>query len=472
MKKLVFPIPLTMSLLLMSQMAFGGVGAVIDSGTDFTHDKLKAKAWVNVKEIPGNDVDDDVNGKKDDINGWNYVVENGEVFDAKIVFSEEIYGQIIRFFALQDKYERGQITIEEMTELRGINSKIKKDLNQFGENSHGTHVAGIMTRDNDQSKIMAMKIIATDLESFFHESKRLANEEKPVVSGTGFQRFLMKFIIKRLGGLKAKELGGYGRYLASAGARVANCSWGSSYSDMQKAVTAIAERIFCPKNEQGERKCEGDPITKEELDMYTLMLMNKLNSKGERMMDYSKNTLFVFAAGNDGTDNDKLPSYPANIEDTNTLTVAATIDDISLADFSNYGAKSVDVAAPGVGILSTTPQNKMCMMTGTSQATPYVSNIAMKAAEINPKLSAKDIKKIIVKTVDQKTFLIGKVSSGGIVNMKRALLAAELSKYMTVSRAIRKASKEIKMEVVVKREPLIKKFLEKLHIIKAPSLFQ
>lgn len=453
-------------------MTFAGVGAVIDSGTDFTHDKLKDKAWVNVKEIPGNDVDDDINGKKDDINGWNYVAENGEVFDVKILFSEEVYTKIIRFFALQDKYERGQITIEEMTELRGINSGIKNDLNKFGENSHGTHVAGIMTRDNEQSKIMAMKIIATDLESVIAESKILAKEEKPVATGTGFQRFLMKFIIKRLGGLKARELGGYGRYVASAGARVANCSWGSSYGDMKKAVSAIAERIFCPKNEAGERKCEGDPVTPAELDMYTMMLMNKLNSKGERMMDYAKNTLFVFAAGNDGTDNDKMPSYPANIEDSNTLTVAATIDDIALADFSNYGAKSVDVAAPGVGILSTTPQNKMCMMTGTSQATPYVSNIAMRAAEINPKLSAKDIKKIIIKTVDQKAFLIGKVSSGGVVNMKRALLAADLSKYMTVNRAVRKANKEIKAEVVVKRGPFIKKFLEKLHVIKAPSFFR
>lgn len=489
---------LPLALFLFTQMSFANVGAVIDSGVDFTHDKLKSKTWVNAKEIPGNEIDDDLNGKKDDINGWNYVVENGEVFDYKIIFSEAIYGSIIRFFALQDKYERGVISIDEMAELRGINTNIKADLNRFGENSHGTHVAGIMTNDNDQSKVIALKIISTDLENFVAtETEKIMAEEKPVQTGSGLQRFIMRFIMKRLGGLKARELGQYGMYISSYDARVANCSWGSSYQDMQKAVRSIAERVFCKKVEapvppgqpaptpvqpgKDEKeevvvyKCDtpdGEPVSKVELDMYTGMLMKKLNKKGERMMDYAKNTLFVFAAGNDGTDNDVMPSYPANIEDTNTITVAATVDDYALAEFSNYGAKSVDVAAPGVGILSTTPQNKMCMMTGTSQATPYVTNIALKSSEINPKLSAKEIKKIILKTVDQKKFLIGKVSTAGVVNMKRALLAAELSKSMSVSRAIRKANREIPALISIEREPFLKRLLHNIKVMQAPSFFR
>lgn len=481
---------LPLALVFISQLSFANVGAVIDSGVDFSHDKLKSKTWVNEKEIPGNDIDDDVNGKKDDVNGWNYVLENGEIFDKNIVFTDAVYGSIQRFFALQDKYERGVIAVEEMAELRGINSKIKVELNRFGENSHGTHVAGIMTRDNDQSKVIALKIISTDLENFVaSETEKIMAEEKPVQTGSGLQRFIMRFIIKRLGSLKAKELGQYGMYINSYDARVANCSWGSSYVDMKKAVRAIAERIFCkkaqppvspeqpgvvPSKDDVTYTCntpDGEPISAAEINMYTTMLMKKLNKKGERMMDYAKNTLFVFAAGNDGSDNDSMPSYPANIEDSNTITVAATVDDYALADFSNYGAKSVDVAAPGVGILSTTPQNKMCMMTGTSQATPYVANIALKSSEINPKLSAKEIKKIILKTVDQKSFLIGKVTTAGVVNMKRALLAAELSKYMTLNRAIRKANHEIKAEAVVKREPFFKKLLEKIKIKQAPSFF-
>ena len=75
------------------------------------------------------------------------------------------------------------------------------------------------------------------------------------------------------------------------------------------------------------------------------------------------NTLFVFAAGNDGADNDLVPQYPCNYHLTgaygpgapNVVCVAATDDLDELADFSNYGASSVHLAAPGVDILSTWP---------------------------------------------------------------------------------------------------------------------
>ena len=67
------------------------------------------------------------------------------------------------------------------------------------------------------------------------------------------------------------------------------------------------------------------------------------------------NTLFVIAAGNDGTDNDVSPSYPCNYTSSNLICVAATDNTDTLADFSNYGASSVDLAAPGVEIDSARP---------------------------------------------------------------------------------------------------------------------
>ncbi|PGL71027.1 S8 family serine peptidase [Bacillus sp. AFS055030] len=70
----------------------------------------------------------------------------------------------------------------------------------------------------------------------------------------------------------------------------------------------------------------------------------------------NSNSLFVAAAGNDGMDNDEMEAYPASFESSNILSVAAVDNKGNLAPFSNYGAESVDVAAPGVDILSSIPK--------------------------------------------------------------------------------------------------------------------
>jgi hypothetical protein len=88
--------------------------------------------------------------------------------------------------------------------------------------------------------------------------------------------------------------------------------------------------------------------------------------------------LFVVAAGNDrGQDLDAWPLYPAAYNASNVLTVAATGADDRLAAFSNYGRRSVGIAAPGEGILSTTFDGAYGLMSGTSMATPLVSGAAV-----------------------------------------------------------------------------------------------
>ena len=82
------------------------------------------------------------------------------------------------------------------------------------------------------------------------------------------------------------------------------------------------------------------------------------------MVMSSPRTLFVFAAGNDGTNNDKYPTSPANIDSPNSISVAATLDRSKLASFSNYGKKTVDVAAPGVSILSAAPGDNYIKVSG------------------------------------------------------------------------------------------------------------
>ncbi len=83
--------------------------------------------------------------------------------------------------------------------------------------------------------------------------------------------------------------------------------------------------------------------------------------------------LFVVAAGNDGTDLETAPSYPASYDLDNLIAVANIRYDGELDRTSSYGAASVDLAAPGSYILSTTPGNTYSYMTGTSMAAPMAT---------------------------------------------------------------------------------------------------
>ena len=84
----------------------------------------------------------------------------------------------------------------------------------------------------------------------------------------------------------------------------------------------------------------------------------------------------------DGTDNDQIPAAPANIKSDNTIAVAATLDRVRLASFSNFGESMVDIAAPGVGIKSLIPGGQEVQLSGTSQAAPYITNIAFGGPEM------------------------------------------------------------------------------------------
>ncbi|HEV2800241.1 MAG TPA: S8 family serine peptidase [Pyrinomonadaceae bacterium] len=133
--------------------------------------------------------------------------------------------------------------------------------------------------------------------------------------------------------------------------------------------------------------------------------------------------LFVAAAGNSSTNNDARPHYPSNYDLPNVLSVAALTRTDVLARFSNYGAKTVHIAAPGAEIMSTWPANQYEEHSGTSMATPVVSGVAALILSVNPDLSVTDLRKRLLETVDKLPALDGKVSSGGRVNAARAVRA-------------------------------------------------
>lgn len=145
-----------------------------------------------------------------------------------------------------------------------------------------------------------------------------------------------------------------------------------------------------------------------------------------------KGILLIAAAGNDGFDSDELPSYPANYNLPNIISVAATDRADALASFSQFGRYTVDLGAPGVDILSTmlvnntlsdycSPSDLYCFLPGTSMAAPFVTGVAALLKAYNPTLDWKAIKNLILAGGDDNTALTGKTITGKRLNANGAL---------------------------------------------------
>jgi len=152
----------------------------------------------------------------------------------------------------------------------------------------------------------------------------------------------------------------------------------------------------------------------------------------------AKNTLFVAAAGNgdefgNGINVDREPMYPASYDLPNIVAVAATDSSDSLGEFSNYGKKSVHLAAPGVSVMSTTPveptdamarykiPTSYARLNGTSMATPHVAGAAALIWSQRPSFKVADVKRKLLTSVDRIPELEDKVSTGGRLNLSKLL---------------------------------------------------
>jgi subtilisin family serine protease len=276
--------------------------AVVDSGVDTAHPDLAPNVWTNPGETGAgretNGVDDDGDGRVDDVHGWDFVEDDAQPQD---------------------------------------------------DNGHGTHVAGtIAARGNDGFGVVGVSWATSVM------GLRVLD-----VAGRGFVSDVVSAYA-----LAARD-----------GAHVINASFGgTSYSNAERDAIAAAP-----------------------------------------------NALFVVAAGNAGQDNDATAHYPCNYDLANIICVAASDRDDSLAYFSDYGARNVDLAAPGVDIVSTWPRNRFVRLDGTSMATPHVSGAAALLLARHPGLHVAGLRAALLAGVTPVSALAGLVATGGRLDLAAAL---------------------------------------------------
>jgi subtilisin family serine protease len=142
----------------------------------------------------------------------------------------------------------------------------------------------------------------------------------------------------------------------------------------------------------------------------------------------TSNSLFVAAAGNGGADQigdniDVSPDYPASYTSPNILSVAAVDRQGNRAPFSNFGANSVDVSAPGVDVLSSVPGNTYAYFNGTSMASPHAAGVAALAASVDPALLSNPValKNHVMDTGKPVPAMAGTTVTGDMVDAQAAV---------------------------------------------------
>jgi subtilisin family serine protease len=157
-------------------------------------------------------------------------------------------------------------------------------------------------------------------------------------------------------------------------------------------------------------------------DQFTQSFLDSINALNQ------SGILFVASAGNvDGfstqPDNDLVAHYPSGYAAPNVIGVASTGQTDNLATDSHYGAATVHLGAPGVGILSTTPSNTYSFSSGTSMATPHVAGAAALLLAQNPNLTIQQLKGLLIYNGDLAPSLAGKTQTGRRLNVANSVSA-------------------------------------------------
>lgn len=452
------------------------VVAVIDSGIDIEHEDLDGVIWTNEDEIPGNGIDDDKNGYIDDVHGWNFlgnivdenleyerIVRDKDMLPADIVakaqkeYDEKVaqaaqgkarYEQILQqindsdaviqkqlgkatytkeevaaiksedeavvnaqrtlnFFFGQglDSVQEAQDTLNELITdaadlMNGAKLKTNYREDAMPGNSPYSYTVGEIWGDNQYSGPDPEK---ADAFHGTHVAGIIASERNNGLGVNGVANNVKIMVLRAVstGDEYDKDIAAAIRYAADNGAKVINGSFGKYHSSNPEWVW--------------------DAIKYAE----------------------TKDVLFVNAAGNDATNTDTKQVYPQDQKlageeiSGNFLTVGALAPKYGsdmVANFSNYGKASVDVFAPGVQVYSTGPLNEYRNASGTSMASPAVAGVAAVIRSQFPKLSAQEVKEVIMESglstaanvnVAGNTTPFNDISaSGKMANLYNALILA------------------------------------------------
>ena len=417
------------------------VVGVIDSGTDLTHEDLIGNAWINPGEIANNNKDDDENGFIDDINGWNFlgsiykenselnrIIANPSIADAetaqraKIAYDKTVkdaeinkqrYGEMLAGVSNADKsikehlnktkYTKEEVLAIKTTELDLVQSvNVASQMYGFGLSSMQQAIdelTNLVANAEDLLIGNALKnnyrtVLGDDentMEIIIYGDHKVGNSIKSELHGSHVSGII--------GAVRNNEVGMNGiannvkimavravpdgdeydkdvalaiRYAVDNGAKILNTSFGKGYSPKKEWVWDAIKYAA------------------------------------------SKDVLIVNAAGNDGENIDKEFTYPNDSKDfkieisDNVITIGAMSANYNKnlpANFSNYGKINVDVFAPGVQIYSTTPENEYKKLSGTSMAAPSTAGVAALVRSYYPKLTASQVKHILM-------------NSGTLINME------------------------------------------------------
>ena len=449
--------------------------AVLDSGMDLKHEDLDGVLWTNKGEKPGNGIDDDGNGYIDDIHGYNFLGEsyNEQLEYARIVrlnigdatLQSKAKKQLDENYqkALQNKQQYEQI----LQAVKTADEAIKKELGK--ETYTKKDVATIKPTDQTmQQHVGVITQMFTFAESIAEVYEDLNAGLKHFTDQLNYN-YNKDFNGREVVGddpYDIKDLGygngnpqnlvedeSHGTHVA--GIIAAERNNGKGVNGVANNVAIMSIRAVPNGDEYDKDIALGIRYAVDNgAKIINASFGKSFSPNAEWVYDALKyaaenDVLFVHAAGNEGADLDdpNNPNFPNDqvnngpeISD-NVITVGALSSKYGsemVATFSNYGKINVDVFAPGDNIYSTMPDNDYEYQGGTSMAAPAVAGVAALIRSQYPKLSASEVKHILMESglaPMAKVILAGDASitktlnnvstSGKIVNAYNALIMAD-----------------------------------------------
>lgn len=443
--------------LLMNKHSERVIVGIIDSGVDTAHEDLKGVLWADA----------------DGSHGWNYIAdETGQEDITRIISEKKEFYDSLQYTLVPEMYRSGYKAYRKWSPALAEKIKAMKDLIKELETNKRT-IDEILTRMGKPAPS------AEELKNYHPENKEEEGVVKLVLRRlhlySGWQTYReaeIDQIIKRarfhlehglnLHNQEADTAKGDRNVFPDALGLVANPNvtayHGTHVAGIIGAVRnngigldGIADnvRLLVLKDNGNIREMRNDCLARairfgvDHGARVINMSFGKPYSWNRKVVDEAvkyamqKDVLLVHGAGNNGEDLDGKDFFPNPVYADNSGIAKAWIevgasglrdDSTLIAEFSNYGKKSVDIFAPGVQIYSTLPYNQYQAWDGTSMAAPVVSGVAALIREYYPKLTAIQVKDIIMKSVVKRDILKDKCISGGVVNAYNALKLASTYK--------------------------------------------